>query len=248
MTTYEKLEEILKEETAIFWDFHGTLTHRDNQWIDAANLLVNEFYKEDNITEEIIDKYLHGKCLPWWTYPDRDTRHLKENDGWWKSCEIEFVKMFMQCGLSKEKAEHLAPLIRKYVTNINNHRVFEDAKITLKTLKERGYKNYLLSNNFPELSSMMKDLNLSEYFEDMIVSAQIGYAKPRKEIFDYAKSLAKNAKRIIMVGDNPKDDMLGAKSQGFETIYMNTRKKDEYINENMDHTVNSLIEILEILK
>ncbi len=248
MSNYKELEEILKGETAIFWDFHGTLTHRDNQWIDAANLLVNEFYKEDNITEEIIDKYLHGKCLPWWTYPDRDTRHLRENDGWWNSCKEEFIKMFINCGLSKEKAEHLAPLIRKYVTNINNHRVFKDAKITLKTLQERGYKNYLLSNNFPELEDMMKDLNLSEYFEGMVVSAKVGYAKPRKEIFDYAKSLAKDAKRYIMVGDNPKDDMQGAKNQEFETIYINTRKKDEYINENMDYTVNSLIEILEILK
>ncbi len=248
MSNIKELQGILKEETALFWDFHGTLTHRDNQWVDAANLLVNEFYKEDNITPEIIDKYLHGKCLPWWTYPDRDTRHLKENDGWWRSCEEEFTKMFISCGLSKEKAEHLAPLIRKYVTNINNHRIFSDVKITLKTLKERGYKNYVLSNNFPELEKMIEELNLSEYFEGMVVSAKIGYAKPRKEIFDYAKNLAKDAKRYIMIGDSPRDDMTGAKKQGFDTIYLNTREREELFNDDMDYIINSVIEVLDILQ
>ncbi len=248
MSDLEMIKDILNEKPALFWDFHGTLTHNDNQWIDAANLLVNEFYKEDNITSEMIDKYLHGKCLPWWTYPDRDTRHLRENDGWWKSCNDEFEKVFINCGLSKEKAAHIAPLIRKYVVNPVNHRVFQDAKITLKTLKDRGYKNYLLSNNFPELEEMIKDLGLSDFFEGIIVSAKIGYAKPRKEIFDYAKKIAKNSDSYVMIGDNPNDDMNGAKKEGFQTIYINTRKNKELFNENMDYKVNSLIEILEILK
>lgn len=242
----EQIEDILNEKPVLFWDFHGTLSKPDNQWMDIAVRLSDTHFPDMNIPHSEIQKNLGGKCLPWWTYPDRDTRHLIENDGWWKSSEEQFVKMYIESGLSEEQAKEIAPLIRPYVTDSSNHRLHDDALSTLARLKKRGYRNYILSNNFPELPQVVSGLGLSEYFEGCVVSALIGYDKPRKEIFEYAKNLAGNPNRCIMIGDNPTDDMKGAKLAGFETILVNNRHP-EYSGEYCDHICKTLTDMLNVL-
>ncbi|MBR6610566.1 MAG: HAD-IA family hydrolase [Oscillospiraceae bacterium] len=247
MCTKTEIENILNEKPVLFWDFHGTLTKPDNQWVDIALKLSDTMYPEMKISHEAIKSNLYGKCLPWWTYPDRDTRHLMENDGWWKSCEDEFVKMYIASGFEKHQAEKMAPLIRLYVVDINNHRLHDDALAVLSQLKERGYKNYILSNNFPELPQMVKDIGLDKYFDGCVVSAKIGFAKPRKEIFEYARNLAGNPEKCIMIGDNPVDDIKGAKENGFDTMLVNNRHP-EYNGDYCDYICKTLTDMLNILK
>lgn len=246
MCTKQQIKEILSDKPVLFWDFHGTLTKPDNQWIDAAIKLCQSHFPKLEIPESIIRENLGGKCLPWWTYPDRDTRHLIENDGWWRSCEEEFAKMFMKCGLTEEQAEELSPLIRPYVVDINNHRLHDDALATLKELKNRGYRSYILSNNFPELPRMVKDMGLEEYFDGCVVSALVGFDKPRKEIFDYARKIAYSPSKCIMIGDNPVDDMKGAKEANFDTILVNDRHPD-YNGDYCDYICKTLSDILTVL-
>lgn len=200
-----------------------------------------------NIPHSEIKKNLSGKCLPWWTYPDRDTRHLLENDGWWRSCEDEFVKMYMDSGYERPQAEKMAPMIRPYVVDSRNHRLHDDAVATLKELKTRGYKNYILSNNFPELPQIVREMGLNEYFEGCVVSALVGFDKPRKEIFDYARKLAGSPQKCIMVGDNPMDDIKGAKQAGFDTILVNDRHPD-YSGDYCDYICRTLSDMLDVLK
>jgi len=247
MCTKKQIDEILAEKPVLFWDFHGTLTKPDNQWVDIALRLCDTHFPDMKIPHDEIKKNLSGKCLPWWTYPDRDTRHLIENDGWWKSCEAEFVKMYMASGLEEKQAAEIAPLIRPYVVAAENHRLHDDAVYTLKELKKRGYRNYILSNNFPELSRIVTAIGLDEYFDGCIVSALIGFDKPRKEIFEYGRNLAGNPEKCIMIGDNPVDDIKGAKLAGFETILVNDRHP-EYNGDYCDHICKNLSAMLDVLK
>lgn len=247
MSNREEIENILYGKPVLFWDFHGTLTKPDNQWMDIAIKLCDTHFPHMNISHEDITKNLSGKCLPWWTYPDRDTRHLIDDDGWWRSCENEFVKMYVASGLEKAQAEQIASLIRPYVVDSANHRLHDDALSVLAQLKDRGYRNYILSNNFPELDDIVQKLGLGEYFDGCIVSALVGFDKPRKEIFEYGAQLSGNNGRYVMIGDNPDDDMKGAKLCGFETILVNNRYPD-YSGEYCDHICKTLTDILQVLK
>ena len=247
MCSKKEVETILSEKPVLFWDYHGTLTKPDNQWVDIALKLSDTLYPEMNIPHDEIKKHLSGNCLPWWTYPDRDTRHLIENDGWWKSCEEEFVKMYIASGFDKTQAEKMAPLIRHYVVNAANHRLHDDAVRVLKELKNRGYHSYILSNNFPELPQIVSRQGLDEYFDGVIVSALVGYDKPRKEIFEYGRNLAGNPYHCIMIGDNPVDDIKGAKLAGFSTILVNDRHPD-YNGDYCDYICKTLTDMLEVLE
>ena len=247
MTDKQQLADILNEKPTLFWDFHGTLTLQLHQWTDCAYQLIKDNFPHYDITMEKVCAELDGQCLPWYVYKDRDTRFLlKEEDGWWKSCNEELLKMFMRCGLAQHEAESIYLEVRKYLIAPENNPLYADTKMVLKTLKERGYKHYLISNNYPELDVLMDQLGLSEYFDGQVISGQLGFDKPRKEIFEYALKLAGNPSDRYMIGDNIKDDIHGSKACGFKTVFIDVRGNGP--DEKCDHTVNEIKEILDILK
>ncbi|MDL2325321.1 HAD family hydrolase [Ruminococcaceae bacterium OttesenSCG-928-A16] len=159
-----------------------------------------------------------GTCLPWFSVPSRDTRHLTPPGAWWAHCEAEFEKMFMRCGFSALQAQKIAPAIRPKILQPARYHLYADAISTLQTLQKRGYQNYMLSNNFPELEEIVTALGLRPYFKKVLVSGQIGYDKPRKEIFDFARQQAGNPAECWMIGDNLQDDIVGGQAAGFTTV------------------------------
>ncbi len=240
--TKEKLFALATEKPVLFFDFHGTLIYPNNPWIDGAYELVTEYFPEENIAMEDIDRELHGKCLPWLEIPSRDTRSLAQQGGWWAFCTARFTEMFVRAGLPQSKAEVIAPKLRDYVLQPACHVLYPHAVSTLHALKEKGYKCYMVSNNFPEMQELCETLGIAGYFEDILVSAKAGYAKPRKEFFDLAKEVAGNPVYPVMIGDNPKDDIDGAKKEGFITVQMERYPRSE----NADFYCNSLQDLLEL--
>ncbi len=244
MTDREEIQRIIRGKPALFFDFHGTLTYPDNQWLDISCRLCDEFYPELEISHEKIRKNLIGKCLPWFTMPDRDTRNLVENDGWWRSCNRELAKMYINSGLTPRQARALVPHIRPYITDPSSHRLYPDTIFVLDELQRRGYKNYIISNNFPELPRVISRLGLDKYFDGCFVSALVGYAKPRKELFDFASRKAGRGEKI-MIGDNLRDDIFGAKACGFETVLVNKPKDQK--SPACDYVAENLTALLDIL-
>ncbi|MBR5251214.1 MAG: HAD-IA family hydrolase [Oscillospiraceae bacterium] len=247
MTDRQHLENILCEKPTLFWDFHGTLTLHLHQWTDCAYQLIHDNFPQYNVTMEKVCDELDGQCLPWYTNPDRDTRHLLDiEDGWWKSCNAELIKMFMRCGLTQEEATSIHHKVREYLIAPENNPLYDGIKDVLQTLKDRGYKHYLVSNNYPELDVLMDQLGLTQYFEAQIISGKIGFDKPRKEIFEYALQVAGNPAERYMIGDNLKDDVHGSKACGFKTVFIDLRGNRS--DDKCDHTVYNVQEIPDIFK
>ena len=237
----EELLSLAEEKPVMFFDFHGTLIYPDNAWIDGAYYLANKYYPQGNITVEIIDRELHGKCLPWLEIKNRDTRSLKET-GWWNFCNKQFVQMFIRAGMPEEYAEKAAGGMREFVLTPSRQRLYPESIPVLKELNRRGYKCYLASNNFPEMQELAKALDIDRYFKAIIVSAEVGYAKPRKEFFDFALETAGHPVYPVMIGDNPTDDIVGAKKCGFVTVQ---RERYPRVPE-ADFYCNSLQNLLEL--
>ena len=246
MTDKQQLDNILNEKPTLFWDFHGTLTLHLHQWTDCAYQLINDNFPQYGVTMEKVCNELDGQCLPWYTYADRDTRELLQiDDGWWKSCNEELLKMFIRCGLTQQEAESIYLKVREYLVAPENNPLYDDTKMVLETLSKRGYKHYLVSNNYPELDVLMDQLDLTKYFEGQVISGKIGFDKPRREIFEHALKMAGNPQERYMIGDNLKDDVHGSKACGFKTIFLDLRGNRS--DEKCDHTIYKIKEILDIL-
>jgi putative hydrolase of the HAD superfamily len=127
-------------------------------------------------------------------------------------------------------------------------KTFPKAHETLQSLKEKGYQLHIITNGFNEVQfKKLTNCELISYFTEIITSEDAGANKPSIKIFDFALSKAgASSIESIMVGDDLKTDIAGAKKAMIDQIYFNTQKIIH--QEKPTFEVHNLIEIIDILK
>ncbi|MEX2543246.1 MAG: HAD family hydrolase, partial [Trueperaceae bacterium] len=62
---------------------------------------------------------------------------------------------------------------------------------------------------------------IAEYFDSILISGNLGFAKPDPRIFSLAAdSLGVSSRECIFVGDNPERDIVGAGRSGMRTVWI----------------------------
>ncbi|MBI2912675.1 MAG: HAD-IA family hydrolase [Chloroflexi bacterium] len=101
--------------------------------------------------------------------------------------------------------------------------LFPDTLETLRWLQARGYRLGSVTNRGyggPRFQQEMRDLGLTELFEVVAVSCDIGYMKPHPRIFQYALDyMAIEPEETVMVGDSLRADVEGAKTLGMIAVW-----------------------------
>ncbi|HUX98587.1 MAG TPA: HAD family hydrolase [Candidatus Deferrimicrobium sp.] len=101
---------------------------------------------------------------------------------------------------------------------------FWKARSTAKPVLETLHKKFKLGvlSNAPYHNGIIYLLdtnNLSQYFEIIVSSAQIGFCKPDKRTFEYIlEKVGSMPEQSIMIGDDLKNDIYGAQQLGMKTI------------------------------
>ena len=197
----------------IFWDFDGTLVCPDSKWSASLHKVLKRFgYDIDfgKVREHMRTGYT------WHRHEDSYVTNTGQK--WWDNLFKHFTPFYESNKISQADEEKMNTDFRQCILNAELYTLYEDAEEVLRKCIEMGYTNYILSNNFPELSLVIEGLEVSKYFADYVVSANIGYEKPRIELFQYALKLADSPEICYMVGDNPVADIQGGKSAGMTTI------------------------------
>jgi len=128
--------------------------------------------------------------------------------------------------------------------------VEENAVKALIYLKNKGYGIHIISDGFFEVQMVkLKISKMMDYISTITISEEIGKLKPSPEIFDFALKKAKAEKdESIFIGDDYKNDILGAKNYGIDQILYNRKGyTEEELTEKPTFIVNNLMEITEIL-
>ncbi|MCD9498025.1 pyrimidine 5'-nucleotidase [Photobacterium carnosum] len=123
------------------------------------------------------------------------------------------------------------------------------AKALLEALKPQT-KLGIITNGFTALQEMrLQRTGFKDFFDVLIISEQIGVAKPDTRIFDYAcqKMNITQRQNILMVGDNPQSDILGGINAGMDTCWLNVEQKPQPEGINPTYTVSSLAELQALL-
>mgnify|MGYP001115721675 CR=1 FL=1 len=109
--------------------------------------------------------------------------------------------------------------------------VYSDTLSTLQVLSEIC-KLGIISNAWPYLESLLRLLGLWDYFESVIISAQVGLCKPNPAIYELAlQTLRLSAEQAIFVDDLPANVVV-ADRLGFKALWLvRTRTKGEDIPE-----------------
>lgn len=95
------------------------------------------------------------------------------------------------------------------------------AHTLLSQLKADGLRLGIISNHFGQLAANLRDLGLAAYFDVVLDSALIGLRKPDPRIFALAcDSLGVLPRDAVYVGDEPRNDVLGATQAGLLPILL----------------------------
>lgn len=119
----------------------------------------------------------------------------------------------------------------------------------LKSLKGKA-KLGIITNGFTALQEIrLERTGLRDYFDLLVISEQIGVAKPHPKIFDYALEQAGNParSRVLMVGDTAESDILGGMNAGLSTCWLNAHQRTLPDGVMPTWTVTSLGELEQLL-
>lgn len=98
---------------------------------------------------------------------------------------------------------------------------FSDAQRTLAALRQKGYKLGIIANQPLGTAERLNAWGLRQYFDVIAASAEIGYAKPDREIFEKALELAGcTAEESVMIGDRLDHDIIPANALGMKTVWL----------------------------
>ena len=105
--------------------------------------------------------------------------------------------------------------------------LMEGARELLDALKQ-DYRLAILTNGLQAVQrARLARSAIREHIADIIISEEIGFAKPAPEYFDAAfRQLGNPAKQeVLMIGDNWLSDIQGAARYGLDTCWFNPRRQ-----------------------
>jgi putative hydrolase of the HAD superfamily len=119
-------------------------------------------------------------------------------------------------------------------------KIFDDVMPCLTKLQQRKVRLAVISNWDERLRPLLENLNLTHFFETIVVSIEVGAPKPSPTIFNVvAEKLQLNPNEILHIGDSPREDVDGARGAGFAARLI-ARGKPAIENEQ----ISSLLELV----
>ncbi len=217
----------LNYETYVF-DLYGTLvdinTNEDNMEVWEKLSLFYGYYKAHYTKEELKQSYkelIKAKEINLKSTLEKDPKYSHE-----ASPEIELTEVFLELYLKKgidvdnSLAVYTGQLFRILTTKYL--KLYDGTINMLNKLKKDGKKIYLLSNAqriFTEYE--MNLLDITKYFDAILISSDYKIKKPDKRFFDILIDKYNiNPIKTLFIGNDSKADISGAKSVGFSTFYV----------------------------
>lgn len=199
----------------IFFDAAGTLFHLPKGVGWHYSDVASRFGCKLNENE-----LSHAFRTVWKQMPPRPASLLPrvhDDKGWWFNLVIQVLK---ECAVSEKRLARLDYFEALYAefTRPGIWQLFPETREVLNALGER-YRLGVISNFDGRLRPILANLGLSDYFDPVIISSEVGADKPHPWAFDQALLRAKaEAKSSLHVGDDPQADWEGAITAGLHVF------------------------------
>lgn len=124
--------------------------------------------------------------------------------------------------------------------------VYPEVTEALEEIRARGYRSAVVSNSDSRLANVLRALELDHYFDAVIYSSTSGAAKPEAAIFALAVSrLGAEAGETLHVGDDPRNDVEGARAAGLHSVLVDRGRPAGDVREGVIATLRELEAFLE---
>lgn len=224
----------------IFFDLDHTIWDFDsNSALTLAEMY--KFFRLDSLGFESTEEFI--------------TRYKQINDEYWSWYRQGRVsKDQLRTGRFRDTLMHvehndevLANELNEFYVTHSPHKtqLLPHAEEVLKYLCTK-YVLHLITNGFKEVQYIkISQSGLEPYFQEIIISEEVGYQKPDPMIFVAAMERASATKdECLMIGDSFEADILGAHRAGIDSIYFNPKGE---VSSPAWKQIRSLRELMDLL-
>lgn len=228
--------------TTIFFDLDDTLIDT----VRSGKEALKDFYDDYNLSN----------YFP--SFGDFHVKYQKINVHLWDLYEHNLIdKETLKTQRFQETLDGYQTLSTKQALDMNNNfmtrvsskkNIIEGAIEILEYLYPK-YEMHILSNGFEEVQDQkIQKAGMHSYFKHIILSDHIGKNKPHPSIFEHAlKKANTDNKNAIMIGDNIKTDITGAKNSNIDQVWFNPQNKSDDNHVSPTFQISSLNDLKSIL-
>lgn len=224
----------------LFWDFDGTLAHRDGQWSGTLYSVARKHDEHIAISIDSIKKQMR-QGFPWHC-PEALHEDIQTSDEWWDRLSPTFIATFCELGFDSELAAGMARQVRREYLDHNRWSVADGAWEVLRELSTDGWQQVIISNHVPELPELCCQLGLKKYFEHIFTSASMGAEKPNAVFLRKVLDGVGAFEQAWVIGDSVKSDVASGSALRLKTILVGGEAPEA------THCVSSLWQIPKLLK
>jgi len=161
------------------------------------------------------------------------------------------VERFRQFAKRFEMTFDPAEFSDRYVKRLSERAdLIEDAEDVIRAL-HGTVGLLLLTNGMPEVQRpRVANSPLRNLFQHVVISEEVGAAKPDRRIFEFAMQSAgyPSASQVLMVGDSLSSDIEGAVRYGIDSCWFNPSGKKNDTSFRPTYEIGTLRELIPLLK
>jgi FMN phosphatase YigB (HAD superfamily) len=233
---------------AIFFDLDNTLVTFDMELSDARNALAWQDVAVEAGVEAATLYASHRTVIPnvWWAADASILERQERVDGLGLMLET-YRQALLACGCDDESLARRA-FDCYWGARHGIFRPFDDVTATLDLL--RGRVRLAVITNGPAITQLdkLEVTGLDRYFDLVVASGDIGYAKPDAFIFRHTLAgLGVTAASSWHVGDSLATDVAGAHNAGLTSVWLNRGGLARDRSQPAHHEISSLRELTSLL-
>lgn len=208
----------------VLFDLGNTLIYFDASWSEALPramlALVDELRARGyDLERHTFAAEIYQRIQAY--YQQRDDQQIEY------TTEYVLNNYLVDLGFADNPAHVLQPALEAmYAVTQSHWKTEDDAHATLQQLQESGYRLGMISNagDARDVHRLVDNAGLRPYFEQILISAEVGLRKPHPRIFEQAlEFFAVSPAQAVMVGDTLEADILGANNLGMRSIWITRR-------------------------
>lgn len=208
----------------VFWDIDNTLLNFDEAQRRGIQICLAHYGRQAEDAQVAVYARINQK---YWEMLERGEVTKPE-------LELGRFREFLAAvGAEEMVAEETNGDCEKAVRKINDRYkeslayepvLMEGAQDICETLHKMGVRQYAVTNGDPFIQRNKIELSgLNRYFEQVFISEELGYVKPKKEFFSEAVKRISDyrAERTLIIGDSLTSDMRGGVNAGIDRCWYN---------------------------
>lgn len=218
---------------------------------DADNTLFDFHWASKKSFETLMMRHTQNPKVEWYEM------YNAVNMALWKDLENDIIDgHYLRKNRFKPLLDELNISVDPFEMNrayldlvIENTQAYQDTVSTLEILKNQ-IKMSVITNGLSEAQRpRLSKTGLTEYFDHIFISDELGFHKPSYRFFDYVyKHIADVPKsKILVVGDSEQSDIIGGLNYGFKTCHIDVMSSESTYTGKADYHVKSLSQLLDII-